>query len=129
MRYLSKFVAAVLAIVLWTLPLSASTACSSSTESAGHCKQCCHGIAMAAMASSGAMNQSEASPPSCCRPSSDQHAVLPIAREAQNSAVVSQVSISAFEAVVPSAPSGDIRPMPDRSMSSRLQSVLCTFLI
>jgi hypothetical protein len=78
-----------------------------------------------------AIDLTEVSLPSCCQFAPGQPASQTLAREAQSSVAPSslQTSVSAFSAVLPSGPSRDIRPMPHRSTSSRLQSVLCTFLI
>lgn len=139
MKFPAKFVAALMVIALWVMPLSAAMLCASGMQATTHCGQCCHG--MAAMAepgmnattttTMGKTDPAEVFSPCCCKFAPGQRAAQTLAREAQRplTLIALQPNASTVAAAIPSAPSQDIRPVPDRLTSSRLQSALCTFLI
>jgi hypothetical protein len=125
MRYPGKIVAALMVIALWVMPLSAAMLCSGGMDPTTDCGQCFRGMAtmaesgMNATMTMGTIDLAKVSSPSCCKFAPDRPSVQNLAREVQNPVILIalQSNVSTFAAV------------PHQLTSSRLQSVLCTFLI
>ncbi len=132
MRFFSKVVTTFLLVVLvaGSLPLFAATPCQKQVKSSSCCPAGCP--MMAAMEKTSAQSRiGSGSPTHCaCQASPDMAALIsnvPAQRESSkiglaDYALAGFVSIAAFRA------ERDYTP-PDRELSRRSQSVLCTFLI
>jgi hypothetical protein len=133
MRAFPRIVAAMLGILLGGLPLFAAIHCTTASCAPRRCA-CCASMQRSGMtfqsATVGSIGQSDIPHPLCSEPSSTGSFVPAIVGETRRA--IPQVDSSpAVDASIPIPPGTTrvIRMLPDQSIGSRAQSVLCTFLI
>jgi hypothetical protein len=134
MRIFAKIVAIVVGLVLMATPTFAAMSCGTSTAVMNH-DSCCAKVAKMMKVhqadSPAGCTGSALSQSSCCKLSSDNSSKQTIARE-ERRPVTETVAIAEASLVglaIPASSSRDASFLPDRPVSSRLRSLLCTFLI